>query len=76
MFGNVLKITLFKAELSIKVASFYVQGQSELEIKIRDRCRTHFDSTNSMVVSDLANELPLKIIFFEVSLISSIYVEL
>ena len=50
-----------------------VQGKLGLEIKIRDHPRTHFGTTNPIVVLDLENELPLEIIFFEVSLIISIF---
>ena len=53
-----------------------MQGQSGLEIEIWDHPQTHFDATNSMEVLDLAKELPLKIKFFEVSPIISIYVKL
>ena len=48
-------------------ALFCVQGQSGLEIKNRNHSWTHFDATNPMTVSYLANKLLLKITFFEVS---------
>ena len=53
-----------------------MQGQLRLRIRIRDHSQTHFDATNPMAVLDLQNELMLKIIFFEVSPIVSIYVKL
>ena len=60
MFSDTLKITLFEAELSIKVVS----SQFGFGIKIRDHSHTSFDITNLMEILDLANELPLKVIFF------------
>ena len=63
-------------ELTVKIfVAFYLQGQLGLGIRIRDYSRTCFDATNLMAVSDLANKLPLKIVFFEVSLIVSICVK-
>ena len=76
MFGNILKITFFEAELSIKVISFCMQDQPRVEIRIQDHLWTHFDATNPMAVSELTNEILLKITFFEVSLIVSIYVNI
>ena len=58
-----------------EVVSICVQGQPRLEIEIQDHHRTRFDATNPMVVSNLSNEPPLKITFFEVSLIVSIFVK-
>ena len=60
---------LIVKKCQFKFVSFCMQGQSGVEIKIRDHSHswTRFDTTNPMVVSDLTNELSLKIIFFEVS---------
>ena len=59
----------------LKFASFWVQGQLGLRIKIRDHFKTYFDATISMAISELTNELLLKIVFFEISIIVSIYVK-
>ena len=59
-----------------KFASFCMQDQLRLGIRIRDHYRTHFDAMNPMAISDFANDLSLKIIFFEVSSIVSICVKL
>ena len=75
MFGDVLKITLFEAKLSIKVVSFYMQGHSGFQIKIRDYFPTFFDVTSPLTVSELANELLLQLMFFEVSTFASICVK-
>ena len=53
-----------------------MQGQPGLEIRIQDYVQTHFDATNPWEVLELVNELPLKIAFFDVSLIISICVKL
>ena len=52
-----------------------MQGQPGLEIRIRDHSRIFFNATNSMAVLELANELLLKITFFEVSTIVSVYLK-
>ena len=75
MFGDILKIMFFEVELSIKVISFCVQCQPVLEIRIRNHSRTRFDAKNPIEVSYLANELMLKIKFFEISPIVSICVK-
>ena len=51
-----------------------MQDQLGLRIRIRDFFQTCFDVTNPIMVLDLANELPLKIMFFKVNLIVSICV--
>ena len=55
--------------MTIKVASFCMQGQSSLEIKTQDHFQTRFDAMNPMTVSELVNKLSLKIVFFEVSIV-------
>ena len=79
MFGAVCKkVAFFEINCEncqFKFASFYVQGQPGLKVEIRDHPQTCFDATNPMVTSDLENELLLKIMFFEVSSIVSIYVK-
>ena len=50
----------------------YFEGQSGLRIRIRDHSQTFFGTSNAMAISNLTNELPLKITFFEVSLVVSI----
>ena len=71
MFDNILKITLFEAELLIKVVSFCVQDQLVPKIKIQDHPLTRFDA-----LSKSQNEFPLEIMFFEVSSFISICVKL
>ena len=64
------KVTFFETICEIdsyKFTSFYVQGQLVLVIRIQDHYQTRFNATNSMVALELANELPLKITFFEIS---------
>ena len=64
-------------ELIVKVfASFCMQGQLGLGITNRDHSRTCSDAMNPMTVSNFANEFLLKITFFDISLILSIYVKL
>ena len=72
------KVMFFEivCELTVKsFTSFYMQGQLGLGIRIRDHSWTHLDATNLMIVSELANELLLKITFFEVSPIVSVCVK-
>ena len=68
MFDDVFKKSLFfrhTKKYQLKFASFYVQGQPGLRMRIWDYSRTRFDATNLIAVSELANELPLKIVFFD-----------
>ena len=62
-------------KLTVKVCLVLRAGQPRLQIRIRDHFRTRFDVMNSTVASKLANELPLKITFFEVSTIVSVSVK-
>ena len=78
MFGVFYKKSHFSRVSEIKslnLALFCVYGKPRLKIRFRDHSWTHFDFTNLMAVSELTNELPLKIMFFEVSSIISIYVK-
>ena len=68
MFGVVCKKTFFDTN--------YQKCQFNLASCLHvDHSQNHFDTTNLMSISDLANEFPLKIIFFEISLIVSIYMK-
>ena len=68
MFGVICKKShVFRDSMliaSLIFASFCMQGQPRLEIKIWDHFQTHFDAMNLMVVSESRNKLLLKIIFF------------
>ena len=61
--------------LSIKFTSFCVQDQLRLKMRIWDHTWTRFDAMNPMTILDLANEVCLNIMFFELSPIISIYVK-
>ena len=52
-----------------------MQGQPALKIKIQDHFQTRFEATNSMAISELANELLLKIVFFDISYVVSVCVK-
>ena len=72
------KITFSRQSVELIVksfASFFVKGQLGLRIKIRDYFWTRFDAMNPLVVSELTNELQLKITFFEVSPIVSMCIK-
>ena len=73
MFEVIFKDNLWNWQLQF--ASFYVEGQLRLEIRIWDYFWTHFDAMNLMTVSELENECPLEIVFFEVSTIVAICVK-
>ena len=69
------KITFFETncqKYEFDFASFCMQSQLGVRIRIRDHFSTHFDVKNPMAVQDLKNEFPLKIVFFEVIPIVSI----
>ena len=71
------KITFFESNCQkflFDFVSFYVQGQLELKIKFWNHPWIRFNTMSPMTVLDLENEVTLKIIFFEVSLIVSICV--
>ena len=67
MFSEVLDITFFEANLSIRVVLFCMQNQLGLQFRIRDHFLTRFNVTSPFVVLELPNELRLKNLFFEVS---------
>ena len=56
-------------KISIKVCLVLCSGQPRFEIRIWEHFWTYFYTINPMMVLKLANELPLKITFFEVSTI-------
>ena len=59
-----------------KFASFCVQDQPVLEIKIWDHPQTRFEAMNQMEVSESQKELLFEITFFEINSFISIYVKL
>ena len=62
-------------KLTVKVCLVLRAGQIGTRNKDLRPLRTRFDTTNLIIVSKLKNELLLKITFFEVSTIVSIYVK-
>ena len=47
-----------------------MHDQLGLEIRIRDHFQIYFHTMNPMIASELANKLSLKIVLFEIALLS------